>query len=138
MGNWLEGMEPKVAWLLLPNRGWAWEKWMSVCAVMLCTKFHCQWEKKDAFFATVQDALSAILSDKSNVVLGIFNCRVVAMNDEWWYERRHTGYGELNDVGREYCPFFPSMKPWCTICYYRRRTFRNKPGGIPNPECGST
>ena len=64
-------------------------------------------EKKDAFFAILQDVLSAIPLDESHVVLGDFNAHMGArgMDDEWWYERGSHGYGELNDTGRELLSF---------------------------------
>ena len=68
---------------------------MSACAVMQMhpRSLPVYREKRDAFFAKIQDALSAIPSGKSYAVLSDFTAGlgVGNMDDEWWYEKKPMG-----------------------------------------------
>ena len=67
-------------------------------------------EDKDNFFNHLQDAISSIPSNESNVLLGDFNAHVGSrtVDDQWCDERGPFGYGELNEAGEELLSFLPT------------------------------
>ena len=73
-------------------------------------------DEKDAFFDTLQQALSAIPVNECYVMLGDFNARVGSRleGDMWWYERGPHGYGDLNEAGRELLTFLAINE--ATVC----------------------
>ena len=93
--------------------------WRSGCLhVLSCyaPTFAASREKKDAFLAKLQDALSAVPSDDNFAVLGDFNACVGSrgVDDERWYQRGPHGYDELNDAGRELLSFLSTNE--ATVC----------------------
>ena len=74
-------------------------------------------EEKNAFFDTLQQALSTVPADECYVLRGDFNARVgsrLGEGDEWWYERGPYGHEVLIEARRELLSFV-SIKE-ATVC----------------------
>ena len=83
-------------------------------------------EEKEAFFDSLQQAISAVPPGEGCVMLGDFNARVGSRldEDEWWHVRGPNGYGETNEVGKE-------------LLGFRRRPTISRPSSNQNPSSGT-
>ena len=72
---------------------------------------------KDRFFDDLQQALTAVPSNESYILLGDFNAQVGSRetaDDPWGNVRGPNGFGEINDAGKELLAFLLTNE--ATVC----------------------
>ena len=113
--------------------GKCWKAWNSRIIMAILVSGSCSWdcihvlscyaptyassrEEKEAFFDSLQQAISAVPPNETSVMLGNFNSQVGSRldEDEWWHVRGPHWYGETNEAGKELLDFLSSNE--ATVC----------------------
>ena len=86
-------------------------------------------QQKDQFYDDLQQALTAIPSDKMNILLSDFNARVgsrLGNDDPWDLVQGSHGYGECNDAGSELLAFLSSNEAVVCNTLFTKRTIQKQ------------